>query len=461
MPVAERIKQDIQARYLARTRRSKLQHDRAKTALPGGETREAVSYKPYPTFMDHGRGCYLWDVDGNEYVDFLGNYTSLVHGHCDPDINAAVQLQMEKGTVLGSPVTSQAEHAEMIRARIPSVDMVRYTNSGTEATMWAIKAARAISGKDMILKTEGGYHGSHDDAKVSLIPDLAQSGGIPAPTISGHGVVRNVLDNVVATPFNNLDVMEQVLKRHRDQLAGILIEPVLASLGVVLPKLGYLQGVRELSTQYGVHLIFDEVQTFRLSLGGMQLLEDVQPDITALGKLIGGGYAVGAFGGSVEIMDRFEFNEADPESIHHSGTFNGNDITMVAGIAAMKKYDQSAIDRLNALGEGFGRGMNEAFQKVGIRGQLTGMSSMWNVHFRDGDIATALDFVTGLIPCMELQRLLHLELLNRGIFAAKRGFFVLSTPMTEAEIERCVGQFTGALELLRPYVAEAIPQLVQ
>jgi len=384
-----------------------------------------------------------------------------VHGHCDPDINSAVRSQLEKGAVLGSPVASQAEHAEMLRARIPSVDMVRYTNSGTEATMWAIKAARAISGKDMIIKIEGGYHGSHDDAKVGLIPDLARSGGIPRPTISGHGVAKNVLDNVVAAPFNDLDVMEELLKLHRGQVAAILIEPVLASLGVVTPGEGYLQGVRNLATQYGVYLIFDEVQTFRLSLGGMQLLEDVRPDITALGKLIGGGYAVGAFGGSVEIMDRFEFDETDPDSINHSGTFNGNDVTMVAGIAAMRKYDRRAIERLNAMGEVFGRRMNDSFGKVGLRGQFTGMSSMWNVHFRDGDIVTALDFVTGLIPCFELQRLLHLELLNRGIFTAKRGFFVLSTPMTETEIEHCVREFTGALEMLRPYAAEAVPQLVQ
>jgi glutamate-1-semialdehyde 2,1-aminomutase len=160
-------------------------------------------------------------------------------------------------------------------------------------------------------------------------------------------------------------------------------------------------------------------------------------------------------------MDRFEFNETDPDSINHSGTFNGNDITMVAGIAAMRKYDEAAIDRLNALGEAFGRRMNDAFGKVGLRGQLTGMSSMWNVHFRDGEIVTALDFVTGLIPCFELQRLLHLELLNRGIFTSKRGFFVLSTPMMQTEIERCVREFTEALELLRPYVAEAVPQLLQ
>jgi glutamate-1-semialdehyde 2,1-aminomutase len=461
MSVAENIKQDIEARYLARTLQSKLLHDRARSVLPGGETRESVTYKPYPIFMDHGRGCRLWDVDGNEYIDFLGNYTSLVHGHCDPDIDAAVRAQLEKGSVLGSPVASQAEHAEMLRARIPSVDMVRYTNSGTEATMWAIKAARAVSGKDMILKIEGGYHGSHDDAKVGLIPDLTQSGGIPTPTVSGHGVVKNVLDNVVAAPFNDLDIMEQLLKRHRGELAAILIEPVLASLGVVTPRAGYLEGVRELATRYGVFLIFDEVQSFRLSLGGVQLLEDVQPDITALGKLIGGGYAVGAFAGGVQIMDRFEFDEADPDSINHSGTFNGNDVTMVAGIAAMKKYDQQAVDRLDAMGEAFGRRMNDAFGKVGLGGQFTGMSSMWNVHFRDGDIVTALDFVTGLIPCFELQRLLHLELLNRGIFTAKRGFFVLSTPMTEAEIEHCVREFTETLELLRPYVAEAVPQLVQ
>ena len=461
MSKADNVRQDIMDRYAARTAKSKERHEKARRFLPGGETREAVTYKPYPTFMDHGRGCRLYDVDGNEFVDFLGNYTSLVHGHCDPDIDAAVRAQLEKGSVLGSPAPLQADHAEILCGRFPSVNMLRYTNSGTEATMWAIKAARAVSGQDMIIKLEGGYHGTHDDAKVSIIPDLAYSGqGLPQPVISGHGVAHNVLENVAVVPFNDLDMMEQAIKLHRDRLAGILIEPLLASMGVIPPRPGYLRGLRELADRYGLLLIFDEVQTFRLSLGGLQVFEDLKADITALGKVIGGGYAVGAFGGNAEIMDRFEFNEADPDAINHSGTFNGNDITMAAGIAAVNKLDQAALDHLAKLGQAFEQGMNGAFRAAGIKGQFTGQASMWNVHFRDGDIVNARDFINGLIPCLELQRLLHLELLNRGIFTAKRGFFVLSTPMTMAEIDGCVQAFSETLELLKPYMEEAAPHLV-
>lgn len=460
MQTAEKVVNDIETRFLERTGKSEQLYHKAKKYLPGGETREAVTYKPYPAFMDRGMGCKLYDIDGNEYLDFLGNYTSLVHGHCDPDINTAVKHQIEKGSVLGSPSALQVQHAAMITDRLPSVEMLRYTNSGTEATMWAIKAARAITGKNLIVKIEGGYHGTHDDAKVGLIPDFMQTGGLPTPTISGLGVPENVLDNVAVVPFNNLELMEKILEAHKGEVAAVLVEPVLASLGVVMPQKGYLKGVRDLADKYETLLIFDEVQTFRLSLGGMQVLEDVKADITALGKLIGGGYAVGAFGGSREIMDRFEFDVTDPATINHSGTFNGNEVTMVAGMAVMKKFDQQAVDFLLKLGQKFQTGMTRAFEISGIKGQLTGYASMWNVHFGDHKVDNAFNFVAGMFPCMELQRLLHLELLNQGIFTAKRGFFVLSTPMNESDVEQCIGCFSDALELLKPYVAEKLPNLL-
>ncbi len=453
------IIEDIEARYLERTGKSREFHERAEQYLPGGETRESISYKPYTTFMDHGQGCRVWDVDGNEYVDFLGNFTSLVHGHCDADVMEAVRAQTEKGCILGSTSALQAEHAKILCDRTPSVDMVRYGNSGTEATQWAIRAARAVTGKDMLLKFEGCYHGTHDDAKVSVVPDL-DPGELPEPQLEGLGIPKSTLQDVVVAPFNDLDAAEKVLKMHEGKIAAVLAEPFLASLGVIAPKPGYLKGLRDLADKYDTLLIFDEVQSFRMSTGGYQKHENVMPDLTALGKLIGGGYPVGAFGGRRELMDRFDYDPTRPDSINHSGTFNGNEITMVAGIASMNKFDEEAVRHINSLGERLREGCNAAIRSQGLKMQVIGVGSLSNIIYTDQEVSNAHAFAMAYIGAMELQKWLHLELMNRGLYTAKRGEFIISTPMSEQEIDRCVDEFTGTLEFMRPYISAAAPHLL-
>ncbi len=455
----EEVVRDIEARYLARTRKSGEYFRKAREYLPGGETRESVSYKPYTTCMDHGRGCRIWDIDGNEYIDFLGNFTSLVHGHCDPDITEAVRVQIEKGCALGSTSVLQAEHARILCERTPSVDMVRYGNSGTEATQWAIRAARAVTGKDRILKFEGCYHGTHDDAKVSVVPDLAP-GDLPEPKLEGLGIPRSTLQDVVVAPFNDLDAAERVLKRHQGEIAAILTEPFLGSLGVIPAAPGYLRGLRELADRYGVLLIFDEVQSFRVSTGGYQKYENVMPDLTAFGKLIGGGYPVGAFGGSRELMDRFDYDPTRPGAINHSGTFNGNEVTMAAGIVSMKKFDEDAVRRINGLGERLRRGCNAALRALGLKVQVIGVGSLSNLIYTDREVRNALDFAMAYIGAMELQKWVHLELMNRGIFTAKRGEFVISTPMSEREVDVCIEEVKGTFLRMLPYIAEKSPYLL-
>ena len=454
-----KIIEDVEARYLDRTKKSGKFHERAKQCMPGGETRESISYKPYTACMDRGQGCHLWDVDGNEYVDFVGNFTSLVHGHCDPDIMEAVRAQIEKGCALSSTSHLQVEHAEIICGRTPSVDMVRYGNSGTEATTWAIRAARAVTGRDMILKFEGCYHGTQDTAKVSVVPDFNPD-PLPKAHVEGLGIPKSVLQDVVVAPFNDLDAAEAQLKKHGDKIACIITEPFLASLGVIAPKPGYLQGLRDLADKYGVLLVFDEVQSFRQSTGGYQQYEGVYPDLTALGKFIGGGYPVGAFGGSKELMDRFDYDPSNPDAINHSGTFNGNEVTMAAGIASMKKFDQAAVDHINSLGARMREGCNDVFKELGIKCQLNGLGSLSNIIYTDAEVTNAYDFAMSYIGCMELQKWVHLELMNRGIYTAKRGEFIISTPMEEKEVDKGIQGLKDTFEFLKPYIAETTAHLV-
>lgn len=459
MSKGEKVINDIEARYLERTKKSKKHFEQAREYMPGGETRESISYKPYTTCMEKGQGFHLWDVDGNEYIDFVGNYTSLVHGHCDPDIMDAVRTQIEKGCALSSTSPLQLEHAKILCERTPSVDMVRYANSGTEATTWAIRAARAVTGKDMVLKFEGCYHGTQDTAKVSVVPDLAPE-GLPQAHVEGLGIPKSVLSDVVVAPFNDLDAAEAQLKAHKDNLACIITEPFLASLGVISPKPGYLQGLRDLADKYGVLLVFDEVQSFRQTTGGYQLYEDVYPDLTAFGKLIGGGYPVGAFGASKELMDRFDYDPSNPDAINHSGTFNGNEVTMAAGIASMKKFDEKAVDHINSLGARLREGGNDVFKSLGIKCQLNGTGSLTNIIYSDAEVSNAFTFAMTYIGCMELQKWVHLELMNRGIYTAKRGEFIISTPMSEQEIDKGIEGLKETFEFLKPYIEENAAHLM-
>ncbi len=455
---SQNIRQRILERYFSRTKESKAYDSHAKKYLPGGETRTATYYFPYPAYMEKGEGCCVFDSDGNEYVDFLNNFTSLIHGHAHPVVVEAARDQLAKGTVLGSPSSIQTVHAELLCNRIPSLEKIRYCNSGTEATLFAMRAARAFTQKDIIIKMDGGYHGSHDAVEVNVIPDT-KAKGLPEAHLEVAGVPSGVLNDIRVAPFNDLESVETLLKTFGGKIAGIILEPMLGSLGMVPPRADYLQGMRQLADQYDVLLIFDEVITLRLSLGGFQELAGVNPDLTALGKIIGGGFPVGAFGGRSEIMERFD--PAHAQTMVHSGTFNGNNITMAAGVAALNLYDRETIDRINKLGERFRQGFADVFKRAGIKAQVTGLGSLNQIHWQEKPIRTAGDSYMGRMAAGELTQLFHLEMMNRGIFSASRGMYALSTPMTENEIERAIAECEGTVDLLKPYIAEVLPELVK
>jgi len=450
------IAAEIRGRFVQRTVRSKDLDARAKARLPGGDTRAATYFAPYPAYMASGSGCYLYDVDGNAYLDLLNNYTSLIHGHAHPDIIAAVKTQLEKGTVFGAAGEIQFQHAEHLCNRITAMDQVRYCNSGTEATLFAIRAARAFTGKDIFIKMDGGYHGCHDAVEVNIFADPNPEGP-PAKHI-GPGVPGSVLEDVWVVPFNDLDAVENMLKTNADKVAAILTEPLMGAAGAICPQPGYLKGLRTLADKYNVVLIFDEVMTFRLSSGGLQQIEGIQPDLTTLAKIIGGGLPIGAFGGRKDIMSRFD--PAHEEPIFHSGTFNGNNITLAAGMAAMTLYDQAAVTRLNQLGDRLRDGFTAALKEVGLKGCISGLGSLLQLHWRDQKPAKATDSMVGLTKAGELPRLVHLELMNRGVYSAGRGMFALSTPMTNKDIDKAVSSFTETLSMLKPYIADTIPHLL-
>ena len=453
------VENDILARYRRRTPQSQAQHDQARRVLPGGDTRVSTHYNPYPTYMANGEGAWLTDCDGNRYLDLLNNYTSLIHGHAPPDIVEDAADQLTHGTVFGSVSRPQVEFAKLLIERVASMEMLRFTNSGTEATMMMMRAARAFTGRDVIVKIDGGYHGAHDLAKVNVSAEPDRGKKLEA-RVEGRGVPASVLDTVMVVPFNDLTAMEEALAEHHRQIAAIIVEPMANSGGMIPPLPGYLRGLRDLADSYDVLLLFDEVVTLRLSGGGMQEIYGVRPDMTALAKVIGGGFPIGAFGGRRAIMEQFNPDTAS-EVIQHSGTFNGNNITMVAGTAAMRRLDQAAIDRINGLGDRLQAGINSIFMSEGIRARCLGYGSLQQIQWTDEDLVSLGDVRRANQNLGKVPQLFHLELLNQGIYCSPRTMFNISTPTQDADIDRALASIEATVHTLKPFVSETVPRLLR
>ena len=348
MSTHEKLRQEID-RYLADTPVSRQKQADAEKYLPGGSSRGTAYFAPHPHFIERGEGHYIHDVDGNRLLDFMINATSLVLGHAHPDVTRAIQEQAVRGTAFTGPTDPQVRMAKILTERVPSLDLVRFTNSGTEGTMMAIRAARAFTGREKIAKFEGGYHGAHEYVSVSVRPPLEKldpSGPTPIPEYSG--MPQSILDQVIVLPYNDLDWCERVLRSNADDIACLIMEPVVSSFGYLAGDIEFLRGLRELTSELGIVLIYDEVQSFRIAPGGAQETLGVIPDMTALGKIIGGGTPVGAFGGRADIMELFD--PTRPGAIPHAGTFNANPVTMAAGEAVMNHLTPEVYDHMNALG---------------------------------------------------------------------------------------------------------------
>lgn len=433
---------EIEARYAARTRASARFAAEAARYLPGGDTRSITWFPPHPLAVAEGHGCELRDVDGNVYLDLLNNYTSLVHGHAHPAIVEAVSRQLERGTAFAAAHEGQVRLAQILCERVPSVERVRFCNSGTEAVMVALRLARAVTGRPLVAKAEGGYHGSWDGVDVSVEPEAAASGPAerPASVPESAGLLPGTADSLVVIPFNDLAAAEEILEPLGDRLAAVIVEPVAGVAGTIPADPEYLRGLRELTRRHGALFVLDEVITLRLAPGGAQELYGVVPDLTTMGKIVGGGLPVGAFGGREDVMALTEPRR--PGFLPHSGTFNGNAATTAGGAAALELLTAEECMRLNALGERLRDGVRELGDELGLAVTATGLGSLLTVNLVDGPVESYRD-ARRADP--EAVRLLHLALLNEGVFSARRGMLSLSTPMGEAEIERALAAVRRAL----------------
>jgi len=438
----DKIKRDIMSDYLNRTKKSKEHFNKARKWIPGGSTRTVAHFAPHPFFASEGRGCSIYDSDGNKYYDYVNCFTANIHGHSHPHVIKAIESQMKKGISYSAPADLQYRLAELLCNRIPGMDLIRFCNSGTEATMFAMRAARVYTGKNGFICMDGGYHGSHDFVGVNNKPDLESTGLPKAKTIPG--VPSSVLNDIFVAPFNDLDSVERIIISNKGKIAAVMMEPMIGAGGGIPPEDGYLKGMRELTNRYDILLIFDEVITFRFNEGGFQAIEEVIPDLTTLGKIIGGGLPVGAFGGRKEIMSIFD--QTKPDCVVVSGTFSGNPLTMAAGLANMEMYDQKEIDRINKLGNRLRNGFTEVINRLGIAGQCLGYGSLVQLVFSADKIRNVKDIALALAPFVEFLKYLHLDMLNQGIFYIQRGTFSISTPMIDQNINEAIKTFECCLE---------------
>ena len=433
--------------YAKRTLKSGEAYQIAKKYMTGGETRTIVFFPPHPLTIDYGKDAYIYDIDGNRYIDFLNNYTSMIHGHAHPEIvNKSIEI-IDKGTCYGSAIEDQIELSNMLCERVPSFERIRFCNSGTEAVLFAIRAARAYTKKTGIIKMEGGFHGSCDLVQHSISPNLSLKDN--ENPWKGYadclGVPEDVTKDVYVAPFNNADVVYDILKANSDKIAAIIVEPALGQTGAIPPHPGYLKRLRELADQFKVVLIFDEVQSFRIGYKGVQGLEGVTPDISTVGKFVGGGYPMAVFGGKKEIMSIYDPNE----NVHiaHSGTFNGNKLAMATGVVSLNLLDEKTIERINEYAKILKDGIDSIIKSLEIPVSVAIVGSLLHIHFTK-EVPT--DYASTVNTYNDYKKVMHMELLNRGIFIAPRGSINISTVMTIDDISFAINAFKEVLPMIKP-----------
>ncbi len=416
--------------------RSAQLFEQAQEVLAGGVSRNTLLRSPHPIYVERASGCRVVDVDGVERVDFANNMAALIHGHAHPAIVAALTAQLERGTAYTMATEIEIEYARQLRARAPGFERIRFMNSGTEAVMAGLKASRAYTGRHKIAKIEGTYHGGYDYVEVSQAPAPNNWGPAerPASAPLSKATPESVLSEVVVLPYNDPEAAVAVLNQHRGELACVVVDLMPHRLGLIPAKKDYVTALRDWTETDGALLLFDEVITFRSEVGGMQARYSARPDLTAMGKIIGGGLPVGALAGSTEVMDVFSPGAGGPR-LPQSGTFSANPLTITAGAAAMKLYDAQAVDRLNRLGFMARSRIREAIAIAGAPASVTGTGSMFRLHMKPEPPA---DYRSSFPTPAETKALKQFidGLYDAGIVAIHTGAGALSTPMGEAEIDR-------------------------
>jgi glutamate-1-semialdehyde 2,1-aminomutase len=418
------------AGYGIRTERSREIFERLERSIPGGNTRSLAYFPPYPLVISSGSGCRIRDADGNEFIDLLNNYTASVHGHALPAMNEAMCNQAALGTAFPAPSELQAELAERIVGRVASVEKVRFANSGTEAVMMAVRGARAFTGREKIIKAEGGYNGMWEQVPVFWPKDTYRA-----------AMPEGVRELVRIVDYNDVGQLEAAMEEEGDEVAAMILEPVTGT-GVFAGTPQYFAAARRVADEHGALLICDEVITLRLGVGGFQGVLGVRPDLTTMGKIIGGGLPVGAFGGRADVMEVFD--PRSPHHLHHSGTFNGNLMTMAAGCVALDLLTQGEIERVNALGERLAEGLRRSLAgRPDLHGVVNNCGSLLHVNFgTEGEVSKYSDLKLD----SPMAAAFHLAALDEGIYFAPRGFMNTSTAMDEHVVDEALEACSRALK---------------
>ena len=422
---------DALSGYATRNPESRERHEHAERVLPGGSTRSSIFNRPHPLTLERGGDGVVEDADGHEYIDLLNDYTAALYGHKNPLILAAIRKALEAGLSLGGGSRLEQEFAARLVAKFPSVDLLRFTNSGTEANLMALATARAVTGRDLIVAFDGGYHGG-------VLSFAGKPGSCNAPF------------QVQILPYDDCDAFADFIAKSGDDVAAIIAEPMQGAGGCLPADPEFLRLLRDKASGSGALLIFDEVMTSRLWVGGLQTKHGVFPDLTTMGKFIGGGGSFGAFGGARHIMQNFDMRR--PDSLLHSGTFNNDVVTMSAGLAGMTHlYTEDSVSKLNGLGDTFRDSLNRAARDLGVGCHYTGMGSMLTAHPSARPPSSAADVRDA---DDRLRELYFLKLVEAGIWASRRGMMSLSLDNTRSQIDTAVSKISQILATLRPFLPE-------
>lgn len=419
--------------------------------ITGGVSRNTVFRRPHPFYASHASGCYVTDIDGVEHIDFANNMASLIHGHAHPAIVSAVVEQLMRGTAYTMATESEVAFAQLLHDRVPSFERIRFVNSGTEAVMALIKAARAYTGRPMIAKAEGSYHGTYDFAEVSQTANPSNWGDIDEPNRVPlvNGTPQGVMDNVVIFPYNDTERTLALLDKHADQIACVIIDPVAHRIGLFEADQAYVDAIYAWTRQNDALLAFDEVVTLRVNYGGAQENFSVKPDLTSIGKIIGGGFPVGGLAGRTDIMKVLDPRE-QRILFPHSGTFSANPITMTAGRLAMELFDRETVTNLNALTDIARRQIEEAAKEAGIPVSLTGAGSMFRIHFREQPPTRYRQAFQPKEEITVLKEFLDYMHVQQHIMMINTGTCMLSTAITRNEVDRLSEAMLNGFRYIKP-----------